>query len=121
VRASSMAGQTSASYFFPSLRSGMLRFVMALNSPTLRLPPLRKQSMAQLIAKAKRTGVPPEDYARQLVEDGLALQQEAESMTIAQIMAPVRRKSGAISEDEIVKLVAQVRKDYRKAGRTRKR
>ena len=88
---------------------------------TLQLP-LRRQKMAQLFAKAKDMGVPPEDYAMQLVEDALALQREAESMTIAQIMAPVRKRSGTVDESEIIKLVDKARAEHhRSAGRSKKR
>jgi hypothetical protein len=94
----------------------------SIASTPLHLPPLRKQSMAQLIARAKEMGVPPEDYARQLVEDALALQRQAESMTIAEIMAPVRKAAGNVDETEIVQLVEKARVDYhRNAARGKKR
>jgi hypothetical protein len=77
--------------------------------------------MAQLVAKAKRMGVPPEDYAKRLVEDGLAFQREAENTSFAQIMKPVRKASGTVDEAEIVKLVEKARSDYhRSAGRKKK-
>lgn len=57
----------------------------------LQLPPLDKQSMTRLIAEAKRVGLAPEVYAKQLVEDGLALRREA------------------VSEIEVVNLVEKVR------------
>jgi hypothetical protein len=68
--------------------------------------------MAQLVSRAKAMGVPPEDFARQLIEDGLALQQEAESMPTAEVMAPVRKAAGAVDEEEIVRLVDQARNDH---------
>lgn len=79
--------------------------------------------MAQLLARAKDLGVPPEDYARQLIEDGLALQREAESMTIGQIMAPVRQAAGTVDDAEIVRLVESARTDHRaqKPGRGKRR
>jgi hypothetical protein len=80
----------------------------------LRLSPLRKRSMAQLVARAKDIGVTPEEYAKQLVEDGLALQQEAESMSIAQIMGAVRKGAGAVDETEVIKLVGKARTSRRR-------
>jgi hypothetical protein len=78
--------------------------------------------MAQLIARAKNLGVPPEDYAIQLIEDGLALQREAESMTMAEIMQPVRQASGTVEEDEIVTLVEKARiHHHRNTGARAKR
>ena len=65
--------------------------------------------MTQLLAEAKRAGVSPEAYARILVEDALALQREAEEMTFEQIMRPVRRAAGKVSDIEIVRLVHKAR------------
>ena len=76
--------------------------------------------MAQLVAKAKRMGVPPEAYAKQLVEDGLALGREAEAMTFAEIMGPVRKTAGKVDEAEIVKLVEKARSDHHRSGRGKK-
>jgi hypothetical protein len=87
----------------------------------LQLPPLTKQSMSLLVARAKRMGVPPEDYARQLVEEGLAFQREAEGKSFADIMGPVRKAAGSVNEAEIVKLVEKARADHHHgAGRRRR-
>jgi len=79
---------------------------------TLQLPPLKKKSMDQLVAEATRAGIPPEDYARQLVEHGLALQREAEELGFAQIMKPVRQAAGKVSEAQIVRLVEKARASH---------
>ena len=79
-------------------------------SITLLLP-LGKQNMARLVAEAERIGVAPEDYARGLIEEGLALQRQAGSMSLAQIMRSVRRTAGSVSESEIVDLVNRARSD----------
>ena len=75
------------------------------------LLPLGRQNMARLVAGAERIGVAPEDYATGLIEEGLALQRQAESMSLAQIMKPVRRAAGSVSESEIVHLVNRARSD----------
>jgi len=91
------------------------------SAATLHLPPLARKSTAQLRASANRLGIPPEAYAKRLVEDALAMEREAEPLTFAQIMAPVRRAAGAVGEDEIVKLVETARADHhRRAARTTK-
>ena len=77
--------------------------------------------MAQLVARAKKRGVRPADYARELVEDGLALRREAESMTIGQIMKPVRKAAGAIDEAELVGIVEQARSDHHRSASRGKR
>jgi hypothetical protein len=65
--------------------------------------------MAQLVAQAKRTGLSPEHYARRLVEDALTLQREAEQKSFAEILGPVRRAAGRITDAQIVSLVEKVR------------
>lgn len=78
--------------------------------------------MARLVAEAERIGVGPEDYAKTLIEEGLALQRQAESMSLAQIMKPVRRAAGAVSESEMADLVDRARSDHhRHSARGKKR
>ena len=96
---------------------------MASTSPTtLQLTAIGKQNMAQLVAKAKRMNLPPEDYAKKLIEDGLAFQREAEGLTFAEIMGPVRQAAGKIDDAEIVKLVEKARSTrHGSSGRRGKR
>jgi hypothetical protein len=83
---------------------------------------LDKRSMAQLIVEAERVGLPPEDYAKRLVENGLAAMRQAASMTLAEIMKPVRRAAEAVSESEIMELVDRARSDHhRRLTRGKKR
>lgn len=77
--------------------------------PPLRLPPLRRQSMSRLVARARDIGIAPEDYARQLIEDGLDLQRQAESGSFADIMKPVRQAAGDVDESEVARLVDRAR------------
>jgi hypothetical protein len=88
----------------------------------LQLPPPTRQSMAQLIADAKRMGVPPEDYAKRLIEEGLSIQREAEEKTFRQIMGPIRRAAGKIGDAEILALVERARPGHSRGnGRGKKR
>ena len=67
-------------------------------------------------------GVAPEDYAKQLVEYGLAFQREAEESTFAEIMGPVRLAAGKVEDAEIVKLVEKARSIHHgSSGRGKKR
>jgi hypothetical protein len=77
--------------------------------------------MAELVSKARHFGVQPETYAKQLIEDGLALQREAEESSFADIMAPVRETAGVVDEAEIVKLVEKARSSHHAGGRAKKR
>ena len=90
------------------------------STAALRLSPLTKQRMTELVAKAKRLGIEPGDYARQLIEDGLAFQCGAENSSFAQIMAPVREAAGSVDDAEILKLVEAGRGRHY-AGRRKKR
>jgi len=72
---------------------------------------LGKQKMTALAAKAKRLGVSPARYVKRLVEEDLAIESDAQSMPLAQIMAPVReefRESG-MTEDELTSFVDAIR------------
>jgi hypothetical protein len=98
---------------------GMITVMAAIQS--MQLPPLTRKSMAELIAKAKRMGVAPEDYARSLIEDSLAFQREAEQQSFAKIMKPVRDAAGEVSDEEVVGLVKAVRSETHKTVRRSKR
>lgn len=87
----------------------------------LQLPPLARQKMAQLTAKAKHLGLSPADFAKQLIEEGLELQHEAEAHSLAEIMAPVRKSAGIVDEKEIVALVDKARGTARKTSPRRKK
>ncbi|HSZ54182.1 MAG TPA: hypothetical protein VK797_00865 [Tepidisphaeraceae bacterium] len=66
-------------------------------------------------------GVPPEDYAKRLIEDGLALQRQAEGSSFAEIMGPVREAAGTVDEPRIVLLVEKARIDHHGPGRAKQR
>ena len=87
---------------------------------TIQLPPLNKQSMTELVAKARRMGMKPGDYAKTLIEDGLAFQREAEESSFAQIMKPVREAAGDVDDTEVMRLVETARAEHH-AGRSRKK
>jgi len=93
----------------------------SITSGFIRLPALGKRKMAQLAAMARSHGVTPEDYAKQLVEDGLAIQREAEAASFADIMAPVRSTPGKVDDAEIVALVDQARRGSSRTSLSSKR
>jgi hypothetical protein len=87
----------------------------------VQLPPLNKKSMTDLVNKAKRLGMEPGDYAKKLIEEGLALQRDAETSSFAQIMGPVRDAAGEVDDVEIGKLVETARTAYHRRARRTKR
>jgi hypothetical protein len=77
--------------------------------------------MTELVAQAKRMRIDPGDYAKRLIEAGLAFQREAEESTFAKIMGPVRGAAGDVDDAEIVKLVDTARGAHHTGGRRKKR
>jgi hypothetical protein len=90
------------------------------STAAIQLPQLTKQSMSELVAKAKRMGIDPGDYAKRLIEDGLALQREAEESSFAEIMGPVRDAAGDLSDSEITELVETARAGHQANGRRKR-
>jgi hypothetical protein len=91
------------------------------SAATIQLPPLTRESMSELVARAKRMGIDPGDYAKRLIEHALAFQREAEESSFAQIMGPVREAAGDVDDAEITKLVESARADHHAGGRRKKR
>jgi len=67
----------------------------------LQLPRLGKQKMAQIASKAKRLGMTPQRYIRQLIEEDLALDEKAKTMSFAQIISPANVANEAVL-DQVV-------------------
>jgi hypothetical protein len=88
---------------------------------SIQLPPLTRQSMTELVTKARRMGIDPGDYAKKLIEDGLAFQREAEDSSFAKIMKPVRDAAGNVDDAEITRLVQTARADQVADARRKKR
>ena len=61
-------------------------------SPTLRLSGLGRTQLAALRAQAKAAGMTAAAYATRLLEEGIALEQEARGSTFDALLAPVRRR-----------------------------
>jgi hypothetical protein len=91
------------------------------SAATIKLPPLKKQSMTELVSKARRMGMAPGEYAKRLIEDGLALQREAEESSFGQIMGPVRDAAGDVDDAQVVRLVEAARAEHHSSARRKKR
>lgn len=75
--------------------------------------------MARLAAEAKDRGLTPQRYAKQLILDGLAIQRDAERMSFARLMGPVRKAAGKVDDAEIVALVDKARGGRHRNGSRR--
>lgn len=87
---------------------------------SIQLPPLSKQRMRELLTKAKRLGIEPQEYAKRLVEEALAFEREAEALSFAQIMEPVRAAAGSIDDAEIIDLVESARPSQHSSRRKKR-
>lgn len=89
----------------------------------LEIGGLGKQKMMALADKAKRLGLTPANYVKQLVEEDLAIESDAQAMTLAQIMAPVRKefRESAMTDGELDTIVnaARSRRRQSSSGKSR--
>src|SRR5205823_443308 len=95
---------------------------MANGTASLRVTGLGKQKMAALTRKARRMGLTPQNYLKHLVEQDLALDRKAQTISLSRLMGPGRE----IDENELDRLVDQARDRHhsrtsRKARTSQKR
>jgi hypothetical protein len=78
---------------------------------TLQVTGLAKAKLAKLRQLAKQSGLTAETFAKQLIEDGLSLQQKARTTPFDELLAPVRSqfKRCGMSEAELDKIVDAAR------------
>ena len=84
------------------------------SASTLRVAGLARKELAALRAQAKAAGMTPDAYARQLLEQGIALEREARATTFDTLLAPVRRRfrESGMSEAELDSLVGAARRRH---------
>ena len=81
---------------------------------SLAIKGLGKRSMSALVNKAKRLGVSPERYVRDLVQEDLELDRRARETTIDELMGPGRE----VDEAELDRLVEAAReRHYRRTSK----
>jgi hypothetical protein len=78
---------------------------MTMAPDTLRLRGLGRRKMAKLVRKAERMAMTPEGYLKRLVEDDLAVSEEARRKTFAEIMGPGK----AVDEEAVDRLVERAK------------
>jgi hypothetical protein len=86
-------------------------YVMDSSASTIRVSDLPKAKLVALRQHADTLGISAEDYAKQLIEDGVSLDIQARTKTFDELFAPVRaqvRKSG-MTEAELDKIVDAAR------------
>jgi len=82
---------------------------MASTATELRIGDLSKRQASALKRKAERMGLSAVDYVKQLIEDDLALDQKARSLSLEELAAPFRKALKGASEEQIAEIVAKAR------------
>jgi hypothetical protein len=80
----------------------------------ISLSDLSRAQATALQKKAKRLGIPLQEYVKQLISDDLELDKLAASKTFGELSAPFRKALAGLSDDE---LDAIARPSRRKAKR----
>ena len=84
---------------------------MTTTALTVHLSSLDRKKLVALREQAKTLGMSAEGYARQLIEDGISLEQRARTMTFDELYAPVQarfRRTG-MTEADLDELVGRAR------------
>jgi hypothetical protein len=82
---------------------------MATLATILRVDDLPTRQLSALKRKAQRLGLTPAKYVRQLIEDDLALDRNAQSTSFEELAKPFRKRFEGTSEEEIDRLVDEAR------------
>jgi len=74
-------------------------------TPTLQVRGLGKHKTEKLIARAKRLGMTPQRYLKHLVEEDLAVSDQAKSSSFEELLGPGRE----VDEAEVDRLVEEAK------------
>src|SRR5262249_52748759 len=87
---------------------------MASALASIQVSGLGKGNLTALQALADSLGMSLERYARQLIEDGIALEREARSKSFDELFAPVQKKfrESKMTEEDLDELVNAARKSH---------
>jgi len=86
-------------------------------SCSIEIKRLGRRKINELTRKAKRFGMTPEQYVRQLVDDDLELSRAAQSMTFAHLLGPGQE----YDEKELLEIVERARNEHYKSTQKKKR
>ena len=87
---------------------------MASTATDFRISDLPKRQASALKRKAERMGLSPLDYLKQLIEDDLALDEQAQNTSLQELAAPFRKALKGASDEEIARIVAKARSPRRR-------
>jgi hypothetical protein len=82
---------------------------MSLAATEIRIAKLPRRQASALKRKAKQMGLSTEDYVKQLIEDDLALDEKAKTLSLSELAAPFRKALTGATEEDIVQIVSESR------------
>src|SRR5271170_7376692 len=94
----------------------------AITSTTIQVSGLGRSELAALRKLAKNQGMSAEGYAKQLIKDGLGMENRARTQTFDELYAPVqaRFRGSGMTEEELGELVNQARTRHRQRASRKK-
>jgi|GEM_PF-937931 len=90
---------------------------MSTTPSPLRIVGLDAKRKAELATHAKRLGLTPQRYVKQLIEDGLAMEREARERTFDELLAPVRTATDMDEVSDVDALVDRARSRHQANAR----
>jgi hypothetical protein len=78
-------------------------------SPIFQLKDLTPRQLSALRRKARKLGVTPDVYVKELIEDDLAMDRKARVSTFDELAAPLRQNLKKLGNDDIDRLVEKAR------------
>ena len=90
-----------------------------MQSEPIQIRDLPIEKMHALVEKARAAGTTPEEYARRLIEQGLAPRE----LTFDEILAPFRRqvKDSGLTDSELDALLTEARKEVSREKKEKER
>jgi hypothetical protein len=90
---------------------------MSTTTSTLLIKGFGKRKMTEIAAKAKRLGMTPERYVKQLVDEDLALDREARTIRLAGFFSSGQE----IDEAELDRVVEKARQEHHQRSSRKRR
>lgn len=96
---------------------------MASATSTIHVPGVDRRELASLRSRARAKGLSVENYVKELIDTDLHLGELARSMTIDELLAPVRKQfeASGMTEEDLDLIVDKARRQHNKRIRKDKK
>ena len=88
---------------------------MNRTSAVLQERDLSSRDLSAIRVKSRKLGLTVAQYLKQLIEDDLALDQEAQTKSLDELAAPFRKAFAGVDEEQLDQLVARARRQTKRA------